>query len=317
MANLIECVGVNKQYSKNFFALWDVSLSVEEPKIYGLIGKNGAGKTTLLRILAGFYYPTGGSVKVMGENPCTSFLARQNSILIDDTMYFPPTMRLKDIVGEYKFLYPNMNDVRAFELMEYFKLPADKRHNKLSKGMKSTFNVIIGLCANSLITLMDEPTTGMDPEVRKDFYKLVLNEFMANPRVIMISSHMVDEMEDILSDAILVKESRIIENADTDSIRMKGYRLFGTKADILPIIRDSKIYKYSIMGDKLQVDIYGDFEADFKSKMEGSGISCENLSLNDVTIYMCSNNVIDISELDNQYESRVKVSGIDKFYSEV
>ncbi|MGO4886675.1 ABC transporter ATP-binding protein [Anaerobacillus sp. MEB173] len=202
---MIECNELTKTYGGKK-ALNNLSFMIEENKITGIIGRNGAGKTTLLKIIAGFLRETSGEIKVFSEKPFNSLTVSANMIFVDDQMSLPTTLSLQEILEVAATFYKNWDMELAQRLFDYFSFHRDQRHSSLSKGMKSTFNMILGLSARCPLTIFDEPTTGMDAAVRADFYRALLKDYIAYPRTILISSHHLDEIEDLLEDVLLIKE---------------------------------------------------------------------------------------------------------------
>lgn len=282
---LIECDKLSKRY-RDFYALKDLSFRLDQPSIVGLIGKNGAGKTTLLRILSGLYHPSEGSAKILGSESYDSELRAINAILIDDTMTFPKFMKLKDILREFSAYYPNWDNERALKLIEYFKLPLDRAHHKLSKGMKSTFNAILGLAANCAITLMDEPTTGMDANARVAFYEIILNEFMAFPRLIIVSSHMIQELENLISDVILIKHGVLVMHEPAESLIEKSWILYGDADAVAAVSNGKTVFKSEKILNKTQCMLYGALSADDLKFLADNETEYSHMTLNDVGIYL-------------------------------
>ena len=189
-------------------ALNNLSFKIEENKITGLIGRNGAGKTTLLKIIAGLMKETSGEIKVFSENPYNNLFISANLIFLHDQMNLPTALNLREILEAGASFYENWDSDLANGLFAYFSFNPLQHYNRLSKGMKSTFNMIMGLSARCPLTIFDEPTTGMDAAVRKDFYRALLKDYIANPRTIIISSHHLNEIEDLLEDILLMKDGK-------------------------------------------------------------------------------------------------------------
>ncbi len=199
---------VTKSYRKHN-VLKSMNFTIERNVITGVIGRNGVGKTTLMKIIAGFMEEMSGTVEVFSEKPFNNLRVSANSIFIDDAMAFPQAMTLQDILKECSRFYANWDGELANRLVDYFDFHRNARHQFLSKGKKSTFNAIIGISARCPLTLFDEPTTGMDAAVRKDFYRALLKDYLAHPRTILLSSHHVEEIEDLLEDVLLVQNGAI------------------------------------------------------------------------------------------------------------
>lgn len=293
--SIINTQSLTKKF-KNCTALNNVTFSITEPCIVGLIGNNGAGKTTLLKILNGIYSPTSGEAIVLEAN-ATDITARENSVLIDDTVAYPFHYKLKHILNEMPYNFKNWDSNKADKLMQHFALPHDRAYTRLSKGMKSIFNTIVALSANAPITLLDEPTSGMDVGARKDFYSIILNEFIANPRLIMISSHLVGEMENILSHAVILKNNKLLFSGETSRLTSLGLLLQGNAEDIAPLLEKAKVLDETEIFGKKQYSVLSKFTADDYEYMTKHGIEHQQLSLNDICVYLCStqkNSVKDI-----------------------
>lgn len=293
--SIISTQSLTKEF-RNCTALNNVTFSIDNPCIVGLIGNNGAGKTTLLKILNGIYSPTSGKASVLETN-ATDIASRENSVLIDDTVAYPFHYKLKHILNEMPYNFKNWDSDKADKLMQHFDLPHDRAYTKLSKGMKSIFNTIVALSANAPITLLDEPTSGMDVGARKDFYSIILNEFIANPRLIMISSHLVGEMENILSHAVILKNNKLLFSGETSKLTSLGLLLQGNAKDITPLIEKAKVLDETEIFGKKQYSVLSKFTEEDYEYMTKHGIEHQQLSLNDICVYLCStqkNSVNDI-----------------------
>jgi ABC-2 type transport system ATP-binding protein len=182
--DVISCEGLTKTFGR-VKAVSELSFTIEENRITGLIGPNGAGKTTLLKIIAGYMRASSGQITVFSENPFNSLKVSSNMIFIDENMKFAPSFSLSEIMLAASSFYKNWDMELAKGLFDYFSLDPKQQHHNLSKGMKSTFNMIIGLAARCPLTIFDEPTSGMDAGVRKDFYRAMLKDYLQKPRNII------------------------------------------------------------------------------------------------------------------------------------
>src|SRR5690606_888667 len=219
--SVIEFQHVSKHYG-NFKALENLSFTIEPKTITGIIGRNGAGKTTLLKTIAGYYSVSSGEVRVFSENPFNNLTVSSNLVFVDDNMAFPPWITLSEVLQTSARFYPNWDDQLAKRLFDYFDLHPKQLHHHLSKGMKSTFNMIIGLCSRCPITIFDEPTTGMDAAIRKDFYKALLKDYISHPRTILFSSHLLNEIDSILENVLLIRNGSVALHEPIDNL--KEYR---------------------------------------------------------------------------------------------
>ncbi|WP_367183460.1 ATP-binding cassette domain-containing protein [Sporosarcina sp.] len=194
---------VTKTYRK-LTILDQVNLAIRENVITGVVGRNGAGKTTLMKMISGYTKESEGELRVFGERPFNSLSVSANSIFIDDMMNFPDALSLEEILVECERFYANWDGELARRLLEYFSLPLMLKHRVLSKGKRSTFYAVVGISARCPLTMFDEPITGMDAAARRDFYRALLKDYIAHPRTILLSSHHMEEMEDLLEDILLI-----------------------------------------------------------------------------------------------------------------
>jgi ABC-2 type transport system ATP-binding protein len=205
--NVIESRELSKGFGR-VKALNKMTFQIEENKITGLIGRNGAGKTTLLKIMAGYLEETSGEIKVFSEKPFNSLMVSANVIFIHNQMNLPSALNLKEILSVASSFYENWDSELADRLFDYFSFHPLQNYDGLSTGMKSTFGMILGVSSRCALTIFDEPTTGMDAAVRKDFYRVLLKDYISNPRTIILSSHHLDEIEDLIEDILLMKDGK-------------------------------------------------------------------------------------------------------------
>lgn len=228
---VIECAQIQKKYKRKE-AINSITFHLEEDKIIGLIGRNGSGKTTLLKLLAGIIKPTSGVLKVFDENPFNNLFVSANSIYIHDQMLFPGSFTLQDNLDTAANFYRHWDNDLANRLMGYFNLNTESYHADLSKGMKATFNFIFGLSTHCPLTLLDEPINGMDEVVRKDVYRALLKDYIANPRTIIISSHFLEEMEHLLEDILFIDDGKVLFHKPLEEMQSYALALQGPTAVI-------------------------------------------------------------------------------------
>jgi len=215
---IIECTSLSKDYG-NTKAIIDLSFTIEENSITGLIGRNGAGKSTLLKIMAGFIKSTSGEISVWGKKPFNSLDVSANTFFTDDNMKFPSSLNLSQLLASGSEFYPNWDMSLAKGLFKYFELNPKQYHVKLSKGQKSIFNMIVALSSHCALTIFDEPTTGMDKSVRKDFYRALLKDYLHYPRTIILSSHLLSEIEGILENILLIKSGKKVLQKPVEELK--------------------------------------------------------------------------------------------------
>ena len=286
--NVINCRGLTKVYGRTK-ALNNLSFTIEENKITGLIGRNGAGKTTLLKIIAGFMRETAGEVEVFSEKPFNNLFVSANVIYINDQMNFPTALTLKEILNVAATFYENWDHELAIRLFDYFSFHPTQQYNDLSKGMKSTFNMIVGLSARCSLTMFDEPTTGMDAAVRKDFYRAMLKEYIAYPRTIILSSHHLNEIEDLLEDILLLKNGREHFHMPIAELRTWAIGIEGLTTNVNEWVGDREILHSKNIGlDHMYVVVRNDFSELEKLQAQAAGVTISPVSSSDVCVYLTS-----------------------------
>lgn len=288
--NVIECSGLTKTYGR-IQALSSLSFNIEENKITGLIGRNGAGKTTLLKIIAGFLYQTSGEIKVFSNPPFNNLSVSSNLIFIDEKMTFPDSLRLTDILESAAGFYENWDTELAKRLFDYFALNPRQSHGGLSKGMKSTFNMILGISAHCPLTIFDEPTTGMDAAVRKDFYRALLKDYLQFPRSVILSSHLLNEIEDILEDVLLIHEGQKRMHIPISELKAYAVGLRGKAALIDDLIKGREIYHREGFGkDSTFVAVRNDKHDLRLNEAVGRGVEVSPVSADDLCVYLTARN---------------------------
>ncbi|WP_226038045.1 ABC transporter ATP-binding protein [Aquibacillus saliphilus] len=284
--NVIECNQLSKAYGK-FDALNLLSFRIEENKITGLIGRNGAGKTTLLKIIAGYLKKSSGELRVFSEDPFNNLKLSANTIFVDDDMNFPPALTIRQLLQAAGTFYQNWDMDLALRLFDYFEFNPNQKHDNLSKGKRSTFNMIVGLAARCPITIFDEPTTGMDAAVRKDFYRALLKDYLAHPRTIILSSHLLNEMVEILEDILLIKNGEKYFQMSIADVKEFAIGISGQKQIVNEWITGKEIlYKKSYTLGNTYVVVRNDLsEAELESAKR-KGLEISPVAADDLCIYL-------------------------------
>ena len=230
-SDIVRTVNLSKRFGKTN-ALSDLSVSVKENSITGLIGRNGSGKTTLLKIIAGLLNKTDGEVQVFGQQPMDNLSVLSRLVYTYHNVQYESAMRLGAIVYAYKEMFPSFDSEFAEKLMSYFELSRKAKYKSLSQGMCSIFNFLCALSCRAPLTMLDEPVLGMDVTVRKAAYEILLRDFTEYPRTFIISSHLLSELESTLSDILLVEQGQLVLNSPIDDVRQSAYRIDGTPSAI-------------------------------------------------------------------------------------
>lgn len=217
MTSLVSARGVTKKFG-SFTAVDNVSFDIESGRILGLIGPNGAGKTTLLKALLGLT-DCEGQLSVMGLDP---FKQRkklmQNICFIADVAVLPRWIRVWQLLDYVEAIHPNFSRKRAEELLQQTKIMANSKVKELSKGMVTQLHLSIIMSIDAKLLVLDEPTLGLDIIFRKEFYANLLNDYFDEERTILVTTHQVEEVENLLTDIMFINDGKILLDSPMEAL---------------------------------------------------------------------------------------------------
>lgn len=226
---MIELKQVTKQYGQAA-VLKNITLSIDEPGIYCLLGRNGAGKTTLLKSIAGYQNITRGTIEVDDKLITTSTLDTDVSYIKNFAKHFNlPVRKLLQIASEVN---PNYDYDFASEMMERFELDGKKKFNHLSLGMKTMVSTIICLASNKSVVLLDEPVLGFDAIMRVEFYDMLIESFRKHPRIIIVSTHIIEEIAKTIHKLIIIDKGSVRFFGTLQSVETKAFSISGLQKDV-------------------------------------------------------------------------------------
>jgi len=261
MTSLVNARGVSKHFGA-VRAVDNVSFEIEEGKILGLIGPNGAGKTTLLKALLGLT-DCDGDLSVLGLDP---FRQRkelmQNICFIADVAVLPRWIRVTQLLDFVEAIHPNFSRKRAEALLQQTSVRSDAKVRELSKGMVTQLHLSIIMAIDAKLLVLDEPTLGLDILFRKEFYANLLNDYFDEQRTILITTHQVEEIENLLTDIMFINDGTILLDSTMDALADKYVEVMST---------GENAEKARSLGPIAENDMFG------KSVFLFEGVSRENL----------------------------------------
>jgi ABC-2 type transport system ATP-binding protein len=275
----MNCIEV-KHLTKNFgstCALEDVNLRFEENKIYGLLGRNGAGKSTLLNLITNRIFANSGEILVDGEPMMDNDIALGKIYLMSEKNYYPEKMKIKHVFQWTKNFYPNFDEVYAKNLAERFELNINKAVRSLSTGYSSIFKLIVALSVNTPYVLLDEPVLGLDANHRDMFYRILLETYNANPRTIIVSTHLIEEVSSVIEDIVILKKGKIIKNESCESLLSNGYTVSGSAAVVDSFIVNKNVIGTDTLGGLKSAYILGKIEGKLPDGIELSRLDLQKL----------------------------------------
>ncbi|HUO10895.1 MAG TPA: ABC transporter ATP-binding protein [Phycisphaerae bacterium] len=222
---VIEISDVRKSFGRTE-VLRGVHLHVPAGKTYAFIGRNGAGKTTTIRMLMGLLHPDAGSIRVLGLDPAKDTLAirRQVGYLAEDQQMWG-WMKVREILGFIASFYPNWDWQLAQDLVERFALPANAKVKHLSKGQNVRLGLLMALAHRPRLMILDDPALGLDPIMRKEFLRDIVEHLQGQEITVFFSSHLLYEVEPVADIIGIIDNGRIVREADTDTLRDSVRRL--------------------------------------------------------------------------------------------
>lgn len=242
---MIELKQVTKRYGQAT-VLKNITLSIEEPGIYCLLGRNGAGKTTLLKSIAGYQNITSGSIKVDKKTVTSATLDTGVSYIENFAKHFNlPVRKLLQIASEVN---PNYDYDFAAEMMGRFELDGRKKFNHLSLGMKTMVSTIICLASNKSVILLDEPVLGFDAIMRVEFYDMLTESFQRHPRIIIVSTHIIEEIAKTIHKLIIIDKGSVRFFDTLYSVETKAFSISGLQKDVKAAVQDLNVIGQDAVG---------------------------------------------------------------------
>ncbi|BBF43939.1 ABC transporter, ATP-binding protein [Lachnospiraceae bacterium KM106-2] len=269
---------------KKDMVLSHINLELKGNCLACMIGNNGVGKTTLFKLIAGDMIPVEGKILVDGVSPEASVEIKRNIILSDADTKFPRNLKLSEIMSYFQESYENFDETFARKLFELFHINEKKAFKEHSLGFQSIVKFIFALSARAPITLLDEPVIGMDLGARRKAYKILLREYIEHPRMIIVSSHMLNEMEEIVDYLILIQDQKIKTACEVDKLSNLMFRIDGDASQLKEIATGQKIIR-STYSNLVNYIIVQTEDESFLNKVAQTGLSVSRLSLSDICMY--------------------------------
>lgn len=285
---MLEIKNLSKSYGKTR-VLTDISLELEENKIYGLLGRNGVGKSTLMNIISGQLKSDGGVLKLYEEDIYENSksiedicLVREKGLPVDDD-------RVKRLFGIARLLYKNWDEEYKDFLVKEFNLNVKKKYNKLSRGNQTIVGLIIGLASRCRLTIFDEPSLGLDAAFRYKFYNLILEDVQKNPRTVIISTHLIDEVTNLFEEVIILKDEKVYIKDEVSNLLEKGYFLNGKSESIMPIIKNKNIIHKEQFGATEIIGLFDKLSKEEKQMLKDKNVEISSIPLQKLFVFLTEN----------------------------
>ena len=265
MTSLVTARGISKNFGA-VRAINNVSFEIENGKIMGLIGPNGAGKTTLLKAVLGLT-DCEGQLSVLGLDPFRQRKELMEKIcFIADVAVLPRWIKVSQLLDFMAATHPNFSRSRTDELLSHTKVRPNAKVRELSKGMVTQLHLSIIMAVDAKLLVLDEPTLGLDIIFRKEFYSNLLNDYFDGEKTILITTHQVEEIENLLTDIMFINDGRILLHASMESIPDSFVELITSGEAAEAARRLGPIHERDVFGQKVMT-----FKGIDRDQLDGLG----------------------------------------------
>ena len=291
----IEARGVTRRF-KGTLALDNVTLNFAKDQIHGLLGRNGAGKTTLMSVMTAQDWPSDGQVHVFGQVPHENEQVLPEICFVREDQRYPEDAMAKHAFAAAADAFENWDEDFAQQLITDFRLPEKTTIKKMSRGQKSAVGVIIGLASRAPLTVFDEPYMGLDAVARQLFYDRLLQDYAENPRTIVLSSHLIDEIAHLLEHVVVIDQGKILVNESAEELHGRAVTLVGKADAVDQVIGDREVLEREELGRIVRTTVLGRLSAEERRLVAELDLDVIPVSLQQLIVHMTRNNALGQTE---------------------
>lgn len=261
-----------------------VGFSIECNSIVGLLGRNGAGKTTVMQLLSGQDFATSGEIRVFGHTPVENARVLRHVSFIKESQRYPEDFKPKHVFRSAPWFFERWDPEYAERLVDAFRLPLNTKIKKLSRGQLSAVGVIVGLASRAPITFFDEPYLGLDAVARQLFYRELLEDYAEHPRTVVLSTHLIDEVSDLLEHVLVIDQGRIIIDDAAEHLRGSATTLVGAAGAVDEFIGQRPVIHRERIGGLASVTISA-LDRDERLAAATAGLELSPVSLQQLVVH--------------------------------
>lgn len=267
-------------------ALDRVGLDLAPGTITALIGRNGSGKTSLLSTLAAFRPADGGSVRVGGADPWEDPAVVADILLVRESGDLLRDLRVRDNLHFVADNREHFSADLAGQLLDTFEIPVRRKPTQLSHGKRSALGVVVGLASRAPLTLLDEVHLGMDAPSRYAFYDALLADYVEHPRTIVLSSHLVDEVQRLVEHVVILHQGRVLLADDAEDLRGRGTTVTGATAAVAAFVEGRTVLGRTALGPTTQVTLFGAVTDADRAEAARRGLDLGPVDLQDLFVHL-------------------------------
>ncbi|GMQ62445.1 ABC transporter ATP-binding protein [Vallitalea maricola] len=272
--NAIQIKNITKRYN-DVTALDNVSFSFEYGKIYGFLGRNGAGKSTLINIIANRIFADEGKILIDDVPAKENMEVHEKIFCMSEVDLYDTSLKIKDHFKWINRFYDSFNIEKALQIADKFNLNITKKFKQLSKGYQSIFKLTVAMALNVPYVIFDEPVLGLDANHRELFYNMLLKDYESNERTIIIATHLIEEVANIIEEVILIDNGKVLLQESVERLLETGYCVSGVAKDIDDYCKDKNVIGYDEIGGLKLAYVVGE-----KSQFpQGSNLQTSNMNL--------------------------------------
>jgi ABC-2 type transport system ATP-binding protein len=282
----IEVEGLRLRYGDTI-ALDDLTFALDGGKIYGLLGRNGSGKTSLLSVFGAFRKASAGTVLIGGEpvfeNPRVT---RQVCLIRESGDVGEKSDSIADALRVARQLRQGWDGDYAAKLLERFGLTPRQKLGQLSRGKRSALGIIFGLASRAPLTMFDESHLGMDAPSRQAFQEALLEDFVAHPRTIIVSTHLIEELGALFEEVVIIDEGKLVLHEETDALRARGTAVTGPAELVDRFAAGRTVLDTRQLGRTKSAMVYGSFDAEECQRAREAGLDLGPIALQELFVHL-------------------------------
>ncbi len=286
MSTIVEAECLTKRFG-DLTAINSISFSLEAGKIYGLLGRNGSGKTTLLRLMTAQLFATGGTLLVFGEQPYENRRVLSQICFMKENQKYPKRWHVDDVLNLSASFFPRWDANYASELSKDFQLPLTRRMRTLSRGLLSAVGIVVGLASRAPLTIFDEPL-GLDVVARSLFYERMLDDYVAHPRTIIISTHLIDEVSRLLEHVLVLDQGQLVIDEEAEALRSRAFTVTGSASQVVTFTSGKTVIGGEQFGSLASATLLGNVDVSERRQAALLGLELTPVSLQQLIIHLTS-----------------------------
>lgn len=273
---MLKLKNITKKYG-NHVVLNDITINFDNPEgVYGILGRNGVGKTTLMKIIFNMITRYQGQIELNGE------ITKNNDELLKNMVYSGGEVnkynsfyqgKIKDLLKAYRMMYDSFDQDYAESMLDKYGISTKQKFSKLSTGNKTLVQNTIGLATRAPITILDEPTNGLDSVNRQTFFQFMMEDYADHPRLFMLSTHLIQEVENYLTDVVILKDSAILIADTLERIQLKSHLVSNYQLENKVVISETSF------GSRSDQIIYDDLSDDDINTIKANGGEVKPINL--------------------------------------